>query len=49
MGGAINLINNFKVDNVIFNCGEYQDLEKKLIKVLEKKVLNIIVVLIVLM
>ena len=49
MGEAINLVNNFKVDNVIFNCGEYQDLEKKLIKVLEKKVLNIIVVLIVLM
>ena len=37
MGEAINLVNNFKVDNVIFNCGEYQDLEKELIKVLEKK------------
>ena len=49
MGGAINLINNFKVDNVIFNCGPYNDLEKELIKVLDKKILNIIVVLIVLM
>ena len=49
MGEAINLVNNFKVDNVIFNCGEYQDLEKELIKVLDKKILNIIVVLIVLM
>ncbi len=37
MGEAINLINNFKVDKVIFNCGEYNDLEKELIKVLEKK------------
>ena len=37
MGEAINLVNNFKVDNVIFNCGEYQDLEKELIKVLDKK------------
>ena len=37
MGEAINLINNFKVDKVIFNCGGYNDLEKELIKVLEKK------------
>lgn len=37
MGEAINLINNFKVDKVIFNCGEYNDLEKELIKMLEKK------------
>ena len=37
MGEAINLINNFKVDKVIFNCGEYNDLEKELIKALEKK------------
>ena len=37
MGEAINLVNNFKVDNVIFNCGEYNDLEKELIKVLGKK------------
>ena len=37
MGEAINLVNNFKVENVIFNCGEYNDLEKELIKVLDKK------------
>ena len=37
MGETINLVNNFKVDKVIFNCGEYNDLEKKLIKVLDKK------------
>lgn len=37
MGEAINLVNNFKVDNVIFNCGEYNDLEKNLIRVLNKK------------
>ncbi len=37
MGGAINLVNNFKVEKVIFNCGKYNDLEKELIKVLDKK------------
>ena len=37
MGEAINLVNNFKVEKVIFNCGSYNDLEKKLIKVLDKK------------
>ena len=37
MGEAISLINNFKVENVIFNCGSYNDLEKSLITVLEKK------------
>ena len=37
MGEAINLVNHFKVDKVIFNCGEYNNLEKELIKVLEKK------------
>ena len=37
MGEAINLVNNFKVEKVIFNCGEYNDLEKELIKVLVKK------------
>ena len=35
MGEAINLVNNFKVEKVIFNCGEYNDLEKELIKVLD--------------
>ena len=28
MGDAINLVNNFKVEKVIFNCGPYNDLEK---------------------
>ena len=37
MGEAINLVENFKVDKVIFNCGPYNDLEKELIKVLDKK------------
>ena len=37
MGEVINLVNNFKVEKVIFNCGEYNDLEKELIKVLDKK------------
>ena len=37
MGEAINLVNNFKVDKVIFNCGEFNELEQDLIKVLDKK------------
>ena len=37
MGEAINLVNNFKVEKVIFNCGAYNDLEQELIKVLDKK------------
>ena len=37
MGEAINLVNNFKVEKVIFNCGEFNDLEKELIKILNKK------------
>ena len=37
MGEAINLVENFKVENVIFNCGEFNELEQELIKVLEKK------------
>ena len=37
MGEAINLVNNFKVEKVIFNCGPYNDLEQELIKALNKK------------
>ena len=37
MGEVINLVNDYKVDNVIFNCGEYNDLENELIDVLDKK------------
>ena len=36
-GEAVNLVNNFKVEKVIFNCGSYNDLENELIKVLDKK------------
>lgn len=37
MGDAINLVDNFKVDKVIFNCGSYNDLENDLMEVLDKK------------
>ena len=37
MGEAINLVNNFKVEKVIFNCGEFNELEQNLIKELDKK------------
>ena len=37
MGEAINLVENFKVEKVIFNCGSYNDLENELIEVLDKK------------
>ena len=36
MREAINLVNNFKVEKVILNCGEFNELEQKLIKVLDK-------------
>jgi len=37
MGEAINLVENFKVEKVIFNCGEFNDIEKELINLLDKK------------
>ena len=37
MGEAINLVNNFNVEKDIFNCGPFNELEKELIKVLDKK------------
>lgn len=37
MGEAINLVENFKVEKVIFNCSEFNELELELIKVLDKK------------
>ncbi len=37
MGEAIDMVNHFKIGNVIFNCGEFNDLEKELIKVLDSK------------
>ena len=47
MGEAINLVNNFKVEKVIFNCGAFNDLERgikgsdrKHIKIKEYKKIN---------
>ena len=37
MGEAINLVENFKVEKVIFNCGEFNELEQGFVKVLDKK------------
>ena len=37
MGEAKYLVENFKVDKVIFNCGEFNYLEKELIKVLDER------------
>ncbi len=37
MGEAVNLVNNYKIEKVIFNCGEFNDLETELIKVLTNK------------
>lgn len=37
IGEAKNLINNFKIENVVFNCGSYNELENNLIKILESK------------
>lgn len=37
MGEAINLVNNFKVEKVIFNNDSYNELERELIQLLEKK------------
>ena len=37
MDDTLNVIENIKVKKVIFNCGEYNDLEQDLIKVLDKK------------
>ena len=36
MGEAKNLVNNFKIEKVIFNCGDFNELEQELIKVLDK-------------
>ena len=40
MGEVINLVNNFKVEKVIFNCGLYNGLEQDLIKVLDKNTIS---------
>ena len=38
MGEAINLVENFKVEKVIFNCGDHNELEQDLIEVLKNKI-----------
>lgn len=40
IGESINLVNHFKINNVIFNKGEYNDLEELLMKELKKKNIN---------
>jgi len=37
MGDAQYMVDNFKVGRVIFNCGDFNELENELIKVLDKK------------
>ncbi len=37
MGESINIVNNFKIDKVFFNCGNFNNLENNLIDVLKKK------------
>ena len=37
IGEAINLVNNFKVDKVIFNNDKYNKTESEFVKVLNKK------------
>ena len=36
IGESINIVNNFRIGKVILNCGPFNNLEKKLIKVLDK-------------
>lgn len=40
MGEAKYLLEKFKVEQVVLNCGRYNDLEKELIKVLDRKNIN---------
>lgn len=40
IGGAMSLVKNFKVNNVVFNNGSYNQLEKELITVLNIKNIN---------
>ena len=37
MGEAVNLVSDFKVEQVVFNCGSYNDLEINLMNLLDKK------------
>ena len=36
IGESINIVNNFRIGKVVLNCGPFNNLEKKLIKVLDK-------------
>ncbi len=40
MGEAVNVVNNIKVNNIILNCGPYNDLESNLISILNEKGIN---------
>ena len=40
IGESFNLIERIKIKNVVFNCGTYNDLEKRLIKSLDTKGIN---------
>ena len=40
MGEAIHLVENFKIENAILNCGSYNELEQKLIDTLDKKTIS---------
>ena len=35
IGESINIVNNFRIGKVVLNCGTFNNLEKKLIKVLD--------------
>ena len=37
MGDAVNVVSKVKVKEVVFNCGQYNSLEKNLIEVLKQK------------
>ena len=37
MKEAVYIANNFKVDKVIFNCGEFNSLENELVDVLKRR------------
>lgn len=37
IGEAINLVENFNVEKVVFNCGEFNELEQEIIKSLDNK------------
>lgn len=40
MGDAINLVNKYSIDKVIFNNGPFNNLENSLIKILRNKKIN---------